>query len=194
MSESLPKVYLVRHGETAWSATGRHTGTTDIPLTEKGEANAVKLRSRMAAIHPVKVLCSPLQRARRTCVLAGFGDLAEIDADLIEWDYGDYEGRTTVEIRRERPGWSLFRDGCPHGETVEQVGMRADRIIARLRALDGEAALFGHGHMLRILAARWLSLPPKDGALFALGPAALSLLSYEHSKEDPVIARWNEGS
>lgn len=191
MSEPLPKIYLVRHGETAWSVEGRHTGKTDIPLTDQGEKNAERLRSLLEGIRPVKALCSPLQRARRTCELAGFGGNLEIEPDLTEWDYGDYEGRTTAEIRRKRPRWSLFRDGCPNGETVEQVGIRADRVIGRVRAREADAILFAHGHLLRVLAARWISLPPRDAALFALSPASVSLLSYEHSKDEPAIALWN---
>lgn len=192
MSGSLPKYYLVRHGETQWSASGRHTGTTDIPLTERGEQNAARLRARLAGLQPAHVFSSPLIRARRTCELAGFGDRMQIDPDLAEWGYGDYEGRTTADIRKERPDWSLFRDGCPKGEPLQDVAARADRIIARLRSLTGDAILFGHGHMLRILAARWLTIPPTGGALFELGPASLSTLSYEHTVTEPVIALWND--
>jgi broad specificity phosphatase PhoE len=192
MSEVFPKIYLVRHGETAWSVAGKHTGKTDIPLTARGEENATRLRKRLEGINPLQVLSSPLERARRTCELAGFGEKMEIDANLVEWGYGDYEGRTTAEIRRERPDWSLFRDGCPNGETIEQVSLRADRLIARLRAFNGDALLFGHSHMFRILAARWLALPAQGGALFKLAPASVSIISFEHTVDDPVIALWND--
>lgn len=192
MSKALPSIYLVRHGETEWSLSGRHTGRTDIPLTAHGEEEAARLRKRLEEINPVQVLSSPLLRARQTCELAGWGDRMQIDADLSEWDYGDYDGRTTPEIKKERPDWSLFRDGCPNGETGEEVGLRADRIIARVRALDGDVLLFGHSHMLRILAARWLTLPAQGGAYFKLAPASVSVLSYEHTAAEPVIALWND--
>ena len=192
MKKALPRITLVRHGETEWSVTGQHTGRADIPLTARGEENATRLRKRLEAVQPARILCSPLQRALKTCELAGFGSGVKTDADLTEWGYGDYEGRTTADIRRERPGWSLFRDGCPNGETLEQVGERADRLVARVRALDGDAILFGHGHMLRILAGRWLALPAQDAAFFQLAPASVSVLSYEHTVEEPVIALWND--
>jgi broad specificity phosphatase PhoE len=192
MSEALPKIYVVRHGETEWSAANRHTGRSDIPLTERGEANAARLRQRLADVGPALVMSSPLRRARRTCELAGFGAAVEIDDDLIEWDYGVYDGRTTADIRKERPDWSLFRDGCPGGETAEQVGVRADRLIARLRAGGGNALLFGHSHMFRVLAARWLGLPAQSSALFHLDPASVSVLSYEHTTAEPVVALWND--
>jgi broad specificity phosphatase PhoE len=192
MNKPLPKIYIVRHGETEWSITNRHTGKTDLPLTPHGEEEAARLRKRLEAIHPVQVLSSPLQRARRTCELAGWGEKMQIDPDLSEWDYGDYDGRTTPEIRQERPGWSLFRDGCPNGETAEEVGVRADRIIAHLRARGGDALLFGHSHMFRILAARWLTLPAQSGAYFKLSPASVSILSFEHTAAEPVIALWND--
>lgn len=191
MSKALPNIYLVRHGETEWSLNGRHTGTTDIPLTAHGEDEAARLRKRLEEIKPVQVLSSPLQRARQTCTLAGWGDNMQIDADLSEWEYGDYDGLTTPEIKQERPDWSLFQDGCPRGETAEEVGLRADRLIARLRALNGDVLLFGHGHMFRILAARWLALPARAGAYFKLAPASVSILSYEHTASEPVISLWN---
>src|SRR5579872_7187027 len=156
MSEVLPEIYLARHGETAWTISHQHTGRTDIPLTERGERNARSLRDRLRGMTFDKVLVSPMQRARRTGELAGFGDLVQVDPDLMEWDYGDYEGRTTAEIRKERPEWYLFRDGCPGGESVAAVGARADRVIARLRAVEGRGLLFGHSHFFRVLAARWL--------------------------------------
>lgn len=192
MSKALPNIYLVRHGETAWSLSGQHTGKTDIPLTAHGEAEAAGLRTRLAEIDPVQVLCSPLQRARRTCELAGWSGNMQIDADLSEWDYGDYDGRTTPEIKQGRPDWSLFRDGCPDGETVEAIGLRADRLIARLHALNGDVLLFGHGHMFRVLAARWLALSAQGGAYFKLAPASVSILSFEHTMAEPVIALWND--
>ena len=151
-------MYLARHGETAWSLSGRHTGRTDIPLTERGEDNARRLRGRLEGITFTEVLVSPLQRARRTCELAGFAAVATVIPDLVEWDYGDYEGRLTSDIRRERPGWYLFRDGCPGGESLAEVSARADRVIARLRADAGRILVFGHGHFFRILAARWMGL------------------------------------
>jgi len=187
------KVTLVRHGETEWSLSGRHTGRSDIPLTPRGEANAARLQGRLADSSPVLVLSSPLQRARRTCELAGFGDRMQIDPDLAEWDYGQYEGRKTADIHKELPDWSLFRDGCPGGESADDVGRRADRAIARVRAVDGDAILFAHGHLLRVLAARWVALPPQSGALLLLAPASISILSYEHSLTEPAIALWNDG-
>ncbi len=192
MSKTFPKIYLVRHGETEWSLDGRHTGSTDIPLTANGEDQAARLRKRLEAIQPVLVLSSPAQRARRTCELAGWGNSMQIDANLSEWDYGDYDGRTTPDIHKERPDWSLFRDGCPNGEPVEEVSLRSDRIIARVRALEADVLLFGHSHMFRILAARWLTLPAQGGAYFKLAPASVSVLSFEHTLAEPVIALWNE--
>jgi broad specificity phosphatase PhoE len=188
----LPIVYLARHGETAWSLTGQHTGITDLPLTERGERNARALGKRLDGLKFDKVFTSPLLRARRTCELAGFGASAELDRDLVEWNYGDYEGRRTSEIRAERPGWQLFRDGCPGGESPEQVGARADRVLGRLRAVQGNALLFSSGHFLRVLAARWLGLEPGGGRHFLLSTASLSALGYEHSLSQPVICLWNE--
>jgi broad specificity phosphatase PhoE len=168
MNLPLPEVYLARHGETAWLLAGRHTGRTDLPLTERGEENARKLRGRLQGIEFTEVLVSPLQRARRTCELAGFAHVARLTPDLMEWDYGDYEGRLTADIRRERPGWYLFRDGCPGGESLATVSERADRVIARLRADAGRILLFGHGHFSRILATRWMGLTPSDASHFML--------------------------
>ena len=159
MSEPLPEIYLARHGETAWTISHQHTGRTDIPLTERGERNARSLGERLRGMTFAKVLTSPLERATRTAELAGFGAVAEVDPDLMEWDYGQYDGKTTAEIRKENPDWSLFRDGCPGGESVAAVGARADRVVARLRAIEGRVLLFGHGHFFRVLAARWLGLP-----------------------------------
>lgn len=182
-------LWLIRHGETEWSLSGAHTGLTDIPLTAAGEEKARQIHDKLAAAHFAMVLTSPLQRARRTCELAGFGGQAQTDPNLCEWNYGEYEGRTTAEIRRERPDWVLFRDGVPGGETVEQVGARADMVIGRALQASGDVALFGHGHILRILAARWMELPPDNGKHLVLGTAGISTLSYE--RETRVIERWN---
>jgi broad specificity phosphatase PhoE len=192
MSQTLPLVYLVRHGETAWTLSRQHTGLTDIPLTEAGESDAKKLGERLRELAGAHVFTSPLQRARRTCDLAGFGDNAIVDLDLVEWDYGDYEGLTTIQIRHQRPGWRLFLDGCPNGESLEQIGQRADRVITRLRALDQNAVIFSSGHFSRVLAARWLGLPPADGRLFLLNTTTLSILGYEHDKTEPVLRLWND--
>ncbi len=188
-----PSVTLVRHGETAWSAAGRHTGRTDIPLTQEGERKARRLSERLAGQTFDRVFASPLQRAVRTCALAGFGERAVLDSDLLEWDYGDYEGRTSHEIQADRPNWKIFRDGCPNGETAADVGERVDRVIARLRAVEDRAILFSSAHVLRVLTARWLGLPPADGRLFKLDTASISVVAYEHdSRDEPVIALWNE--
>jgi probable phosphoglycerate mutase len=192
MSEPLPVVYLARHGETAWSLTGQHTGLTDLPLTENGERNARQLGERLKETTFDKVFTSPLQRAKRTCDLAGFGGVAQVDGDLVEWNYGQYEGRRTAEILVERPDWLLFQDGCPGGETPQQIGARADRVVGRLRAVSGNVLLFSSGHFLRVLAARWLGLEPAAGRLLALDPATLSILGYE--RETAVIRVWNESA
>lgn len=192
MSETLPVLYLARHGETAWSLSGQHTGRTDLPLTERGEANARRLGERLAGMRFAKVLASPLVRAARTCELAGFGATAETDRDLVEWDYGEYEGRRTGDIRAARPDWDLFRDGCPGGESPHQVGARADRVIARVRAVRGDVLAFSSGHILRVLAARWLGLEAAAGRYFLLGTASLSALGYEHGVREPVIRLWDD--
>ncbi len=191
-SEIFPEVYLVRHGETAWSATGRHTGLTDLPLTERGERNAKSLRERLAGMVFTRVLTSPLQRAVRTCELAGFGAVAEVDPDLVEWNYGDYEGLRTAEIQAKRPGWQLFRDGCPNGESPEQIGARANRVVGRVRAVQGNVLIFSSGHILRVFAARWLGLEPFAGKFFILDVASLSALSYEHDLSSPAMRFWND--
>ena len=191
MNAKLPVIYLARHGETAWSLTGQHTGLTDLPLTEHGERNARHLGERLRGIKFAKVFTSPLQRATRTCELAGFKAAAEIDKDLVEWNYGDYEGQRTAEILKERPGWQLFRDGCPGGESPEQVGVRADRVMNRVRAIQGDVLLFSSGHFLRVLAARWLGLEPTAGRFFTLDTASLSELGYERDLSAPVIRLWN---
>ena len=192
MSESLPEIYLARHGETAWTLSHQHTGRTDIPLTERGERNARSLGQRLRGTTFDKVLTSSLVRATRTAELAGFGSVSLADPNLMEWDYGRYEGKTTAEIRKENPNWSLFRDGCPGGESVAAVGARADHVIARLRGLDGRVLLFGHSHFFRVLAARWLGQLPADGRHYFLGTASLSILGYEHSLDEPVVRLWND--
>ena len=188
----LSQLCLVRHGETAWSLSGQHTGRTDIPLTEKGEQDARKLAERLSTVKFSHVFTSPLQRARRTCVLAGLGEVAEIEPDLVEWDYGDYEGQRTADIRAARPGWNVFRDGCPGGESPAQVSERADRLIARLRTLEGNIAIFSHGHFGRILAARWIGLETRQAQNLLLSTASISILGYEHNvAEVPAIVLWN---
>ena len=191
---SLPIIYLARHGETAWTLSGQHTGTTDLPLTEHGEQNARRLGERLKRLTFAKVFASPLQRARKTCELAGFGSVAEIDPDLVEWNYGEYEGLTSAQIQATRPDWKLFRDGCPGGETLAQIGARADRVVARVRAIQGNALLFSSGHFLRVLGARWLGLDASGGQFFLLSTAALSELGYEHDLTEPVIRLWNDTS
>ena len=183
------EIVLVRHGETEWSRDWRHTGRTDIPLTETGREEAEVLRAPLAEFDFARVFSSPLSRAIETCRLAGLGDRAELTEALLEWDYGEYEGITTKEIRETRPDWFLWRDGCPGGETAEEVGARVDPLIAELKAVEGDVALFAHGHLLRVLAARWLGLPSQDGKLLALSTATLSVLGYE--RETEVIRRWN---
>ena len=184
-----PVVWLARHGETEWSRDLRHTGRTDIPLTPAGEEEARALREPFAAIDLDRVLCSPLGRARETCELAGLGERAELRDGLLEWDYGDYEGITSAEIRERRPDWLLWRDGCPGGESIEDVGRRADAVIEELLTADGTAAVFAHGHILRVLTARWLEMDPAAGQRFGLGTATLSRLGWEHDYR--VIQRWN---
>ena len=183
-------VVLVRHGETEWSRSGRHTGRTDVPLTEKGREDAERLSACLSVWQFAKVLTSPLRRAAETCGLAGLGERAEARPDLREWDYGEYEGRTTPDIRQERPGWTLWTDGVPGGETGDEVGLRADRVIDEVRAVEGTVAIFGHGHMLRVLTSRWIDLPPSTGGRFALDAATISVLGYE--RETAVVVRWNE--
>jgi len=192
MTDALSIVYLARHGETAWSLSGQHTGLTDLPLTKRGERNARRLGARLSGLEFAAVFTSPLQRATRTCALAGFGAVAEEDGNLVEWNYGQYEGRRTFEILAERPGWQLFRDGCPGGETPAQVGKRADAVLSRVRAVSGNVLLFSSGHFLRVLAARWLGLPPSEGRYFMLSTASLSALGYERDASEPVIRLWDE--
>ena len=180
---------MVRHGETEWSLSGRHTGRTDLPLTEHGREQARALAGQLGNRRFALVLCSPLLRARETCELAGLGGAAELCDDLREWDYGDYEGLTTPEIREGNPDWVLWRDGCPGGETPSQVGERADRVLGRLRAAGGDTAAFAHGHILRVVTARWLEMEPAAGARFALQAGAVSVLGFEHDTQ--VLSRWN---
>jgi broad specificity phosphatase PhoE len=183
-------VWLVRHGETPWSKSGQHTGRTDIAMTPEGERQAATLAARLGRRPFALVLSSPLGRARETARLAGYGEVMQTTDDLREWNYGDYEGRTTADIRREQPGWSVWTSGLPGGETVDEVGARVRRVIERARKAGGDVALFGHAHALRILAACWLGLAPADGRYFKLDPASISILGYE--RETPVIVRWNE--
>ena len=185
-----PRAWLIRHGETEWARDGRHTGRTDVPLTELGRSQAVAAGRKITGQGFAEVFSSPLSRALDTARIAGFGDRVELVDDLREWDYGDDEGRTTLEIRADRPGWSIWAEGPRNGETVDEVGLRADRVIARVRDATGDVLCFAHGHILRILAARWLELPPVDGRLFALSTATVSVLGWE--REAPVILRWNE--
>ncbi len=186
------QVYFIRHGETDWSRSGRHTGRTDLPLTGQGEQNARSLAGRLASVGFGAVLTSPRQRARRTCELAGLGASARVEPDLAEWDYGDYEGKRSAEILGERPGWNIFRDGCPNGESPSQVSVRADGLISRLRAMEGNVALFSHGHFGRALAARWIGLPVAEGERFLLNTASVGILGFERA--DPPVAAivlWN---
>jgi broad specificity phosphatase PhoE len=183
------EVWLVRHGETEWSANGRHTGTTDLPLTERGRAAARVVAAAVRGHAFAAVLTSPLQRARETCSLAGLGDAAVVDDDLREWDYGEYEGLTTAQIRDSVPGWTVWRDGCPGGESAADVGARADRVVAKLRNIEGDVAVFAHGHFLRVLGARWCGLAPKAGAVLALDTATLCRLGWE--REQSVVRMWN---
>ena len=192
MSIELQIIYLARHGETAWSLSGQHTGRTDLPLTSNGERNGELLGTRLKGLNVARVLTSPLMRARRTCELAGFGGQAQVDPDLTEWDYGKYEGLRSVEIRRERPDWDLFRDGCPGGETPDEIAARAERVVERLRSGGGNVLLFSSGHFLRVLAGRWTRMPLDGGRFLMLGTASLSVLGYENDVARPVIRLWND--
>ncbi|QDT02145.1 Alpha-ribazole phosphatase [Rubripirellula lacrimiformis] len=186
------RIFLMRHGETEWSTSGQHTGRVDIPLTENGEREARRLGDRLAQTKFDHVLVSPLQRARHTCELAGCGERAEIEPDLIEWDNGDYAGQTHAEVFKQRPGWNLFRDGCPHGESPAEISARCDRLIGRLVTLDGNVALFSHSHFGRVLGVRWIGLPVQMGHHFILNTASRSVLCYQHDRiDDPVIESWN---
>lgn len=193
MQNELPVVYLARHGETAWSRSGQYTGLTDLPLTEHGKQTARRLGERLQGLAFAKVFTSPLQRAHRTCQVAGFGAEAVIDPDLVEWDYGEYEGRLGGDIRAERPGWNLFRDGCPGGETPGHVSIRADRVVNHVRAIAGNVLLFTSGHFMRVLVSRWLGLEPSaNSRYFMLSTASLSALGYENELSRPVIRFWND--
>jgi len=192
MAEGSKEIVLVRHGETEWSRSGQHTGRTDIPLTDLGRKQAHAVGAALRGREFVLVLTSPLARAAETCRLAGLGEQALERDELMEWDYGAYEGRTTAEIREERPGWSLFRDGVPEGEAIAEVGARADRVLAEVLFAGGDAVLFAHGHVLRVLTARWLGLEPEAGRLFALDAGTISILGYE--RENPVVKLWNEAA
>jgi broad specificity phosphatase PhoE len=189
---ALQVIYLARHGETAWSLSGQHTGRTDLPLTTRGESNARRLGERLNGLQFARVFTSPLQRAKRTCELAGFGSRAEVDGDLVEWNYGEYEGLRTADIRAKRPDWELFRDGFPGGESFGEIGARAERVVDRVRGIEGAVLLFSSGHFLRVLAARWLGLEAQGARYFLLGTASLSTLTYEHNPSEPAIGLWND--
>jgi broad specificity phosphatase PhoE len=192
MSEKLPAFYLARHGETAWSLSGQHTGLTDLPLTEHGERNARQLGKRLRGLKFARVFTSPLQRARKTCELSGFGQVAEVDPDLLEWNYGEYEGLRSAEIHARNPGWRIFRDGCPGGESPAQVADRADGVIKRVRAVGDDVLVFSSAHFLRALTARWLGQATTAGDFFLLSTASLSVLSYEHELSQPAVQLWND--
>ena len=192
MAQTSRVVVLVRHGETEWTKSKQHTGRQDIPLTEEGRREAELLRHRLAAWPFTRVFVSPLSRAHDTCTLSGLGERAEVRPELMEWDYGAYEGRTRADILRERPEWNLWRDGCPQGETAEQVGVRADRVISEVRGVEGDVVLFAHGHLLRVLAARWIHAPASSGERLALNTGSVSVLGREHSSE--AIWLWNDVS
>ena len=193
MNQVLQIVYLARHGETHWTISGQYTGLTDLPLTERGERNASRLKERLRGLSFAKVFTSPLQRAKRTCELAGFGAVAEIDRDLVEWNYGDYEGRHSADVHRERPDWELFRDGCPGGESPGEAAARADRVVSRVRAVPGNVLLFSSGHFIRVLATRWIGLEVTVNAKrFMLSTASLSAVGYENELSRPVIRLWND--
>lgn len=191
---ALPKLNVARHGETAWSLSGQHTGRTDLPLTSRGEEQARRLGVKLAGRSFVGVLTSPLARAARTCELAGYGAVAQVDADLLEWDYGAYEGRRTDEIHAERPGWDLFRDGCPGGETLADVGRRAERVVRRVRALGGDVLAFSSGHVLRVLATCWLGIGAAHARHFHLDTTGFGALGYEHTLDEATIHLWNDTS
>lgn len=189
----LPQIFLIRHSDTDWADARMHTGRTDVPLNQHGEIHAVNLAERLSEIKFARVFTSPLERARRTCEIAGFGDRMEIRPDLVEWDYGDYEGLTTAEIQKDHPGWSLFRDGAPDGEQPEQVAARADRFLEEVHGVDGNVAVFSSGHFIRMIAARHCGLPPRCGNIFYNTTANIGILGYEHDIHDPVIRLWNDG-
>lgn len=192
MSSSLPRLFLARHGDTAWTDSGQHTGRTDLPLNARGEERARQLGVELRGFVFVRVFTSPLQRAARTCALAGFAAVAAVDSDLVEWDYGRFEGKLTTEILKERPGWDLFRDGCPEGESPHAVAVRADRFIAKASGSDGDVLAFSSGHIIRMIAARWLALPASAGRLFVCRPASVGALAFEHNRRaEPIMLLWN---
>jgi probable phosphoglycerate mutase len=192
MSRKLPKLYLARHGDTDWTDARRKTGRTDLPLNQRGEERARQLGERLHQFSFSQVFTSPLQRASRTCALAGFGDVAEINSDLVEWDYGQFEGKTTANVQQDRPDWELFRDGCPDGESPLDVAQRADRFISHVFDADGDVLAFSSGHIIRMIAARWLGLPPTAGRFFYCRPASIGVLDFEHeNKNEPILDVWN---
>jgi probable phosphoglycerate mutase len=192
MPTELSRLFVARHGDTPWTVSGQHTGRTDLALNYLGEQNAQQLGERLRANSFTHVFTSPLQRASKTCKLAGYGDRAEIEPDLLEWDYGSFEGKTTDEILKQHPGWQLYRDGCPNGESPDDVAARADRFIARIREIKGDVLAFSSGHIIRMIAARWLGLPPVTGRFFYCRPASVGVLGYEHnSRGEPIIRAWN---
>jgi probable phosphoglycerate mutase len=193
-ANALPRLFLIRHGDTDWTDSHQHTGRTDISLNARGEEKARRLGTLLAKENFVHVFTSPLIRARRTCELAGFADVAEVNADLVEWDYGDYEGLTTTEIHRRNPHWNLFQDGVPNGESPEQVAARAERFVERVRSFEGDVAAFSSGHIIRMIAARWLSLSPHAAQYFYTATASKGILGYEHNREQPVVLLWNDVS
>ena len=192
MPTELPRLFLARHGDTAWTDSHQHTGLTDLPLNDRGVERARQLGERLRAFVFARVFTSPLQRASKTCELAGFGAVAEVDPDLVEWDYGHFEGKLSKDILRERPGWEKFRDGCPDGESPDDVAARADRLIAKVRQIEGDVLAFSSGHIIRMIAARWLGLPPGMGRLFFCRPASVGVLGFEHeNRNEPIVCLWN---
>jgi broad specificity phosphatase PhoE len=192
MADQLPRLFLARHGDTAWTDTGQHTGRTDVPLNETGQERARQLGTVLGQFSFVQVFTSPLQRAAKTCELAGFGGVATVDADLLEWDYGGFEGKLSADIMKEQPGWQIFRDGCPGGESPQDAAARADRFLNRVRSFEGDVLAFSSGHIIRMIAARWLGLPPDGGRFFFCRPASVGMLTFEHhSREQPIVGLWN---
>jgi broad specificity phosphatase PhoE len=192
MPSEMPRLFLARHGDMAWTDSRQRTGRTDLPLNERGEEHARQLCERLRRFSFARVFTSPLQRASKTCALAGFGEVAKVNPDLMEWDYGRFEGKLTRQILKERPGWEMFRDGCPDGESPQDVAARADHFIAQVRGIEGDVLAFSSGHIIRMIAARWLGLPPGTGRFFFCRPASVGVLSFEHNNPDePIIGLWN---